>query len=410
MRPCVNDFFAMVFYGVLRRLATRWCHDEDGTLQNALIVGQGDIVSAEPARLVREMARLALRLEEEHPGLVGLLCEGSPRAIRERAPRLAREVDRYLDRFGDRCLEELKLESATLRDDPRPLWRSIGAVARHLQAGSASQLDPELSPRATREASPAAPRAEAERRARSALGLHPLRQAVFAWVLGHARARVRDRENLRFERTRLFGRVRRIFVELGRRLHEAGALDDPRDVFWLEVGEVLGFVEGAASTASLRGLVEVRRAEFAGFAGAEPPPGRVQTLGVAGLEHALLPPVASGPGDEATGDERCGIGCCPGRVRGVARVITDPRHARLEPGQVLVASRTDPGWVLLFPAASGILVEHGSLLSHSAIVAREMGIPAVVGVPGLTTWLRSGDQVTLDGSTGRVTRVQEADS
>ena len=99
---------------------------------------------------------------------------------------------------------------------------------------------------------------------------------------------------------------------------------------------------------------------------------------------------------------RKGIGCCPGVVRGKARVILDPRVAELAAGEILVASRTDPGWVLLFPAALGVLVEHGSLLSHSAIVARELGIPAVVSVPGLIDWLHSGDLVELDGTTGGV--------
>jgi pyruvate,water dikinase len=109
----------------------------------------------------------------------------------------------------------------------------------------------------------------------------------------------------------------------------------------------------------------------------------------------------------ATGENRKGVGCCPGVVRGRARVILDPRNAEILPGEILVAPRTDPGWILLFPSAEGLLVEHGSLLSHSAIVAREMGIPAVVSIESLTAWLKTGDLVELDGSTGRVSRFQE---
>jgi pyruvate,water dikinase len=67
-----------------------------------------------------------------------------------------------------------------------------------------------------------------------------------------------------------------------------------------------------------------------------------------------------------------------------------------------VAEHTDPGWILIFPSAAGLLVERGSLLSHAAIVARELGIPAVVSIPGLTQWLRDGDIVELDGATGSV--------
>ena len=88
-----------------------------------------------------------------------------------------------------------------------------------------------------------------------------------------------------------------------------------------------------------------------------------------------------------------------------SRVVRDPRNAQLPAGFILVADHTDPGWIMLFPSAKGLLVERGSLLSHSAIVARELGIPAVVSIPGLTSWLEDGDEVELDGAIGTVRRV-----
>jgi phosphoenolpyruvate synthase/pyruvate phosphate dikinase len=95
-------------------------------------------------------------------------------------------------------------------------------------------------------------------------------------------------------------------------------------------------------------------------------------------------------------------------VRGPARVVVDPRNTELRRGEILVAERTDPGWVLLFPLAAGLLVERGSLLSHSAIVARELGLPTVVSVEGVTRWLKDGDWVELDGANGTVTRLEVA--
>ena len=100
-----------------------------------------------------------------------------------------------------------------------------------------------------------------------------------------------------------------------------------------------------------------------------------------------------------------GIGASPGVVRGRVRVITNPQNAKLEQGEILVAEFTDPGWIMLFPAASGILVERGSLLSHSAIVSRELGIPAVVGITGLLDSLKTGDEVELNGQTGEVIKI-----
>ena len=110
-------------------------------------------------------------------------------------------------------------------------------------------------------------------------------------------------------------------------------------------------------------------------------------------------------GDALGEDERRGIGCCPGVIAGRAHVIRDPRGASLAPGDILVAERTDPGWILLFPAAAAVVVERGSVLSHSAIVARELGLPAVVSLPGLTSWLATGDRISVDGSTGVVRRI-----
>jgi pyruvate,water dikinase len=213
---------------------------------------------------------------------------------------------------------------------------------------------------------------------------------------------VRDRENLRFERTRLFGRVRRIFLEFGRRLQALDRIDQPRDVFYLEVNEILGFVDGTTTCTDLRGLISLRKAEFDHFRQTPPPADRFETRGVVNHGHDYQSRTAQ---EELTGDTLHGLGCCPGVVRGMARVIVDPRGARLNRGEILVAERTDPGWIMLFPAAAGLLVERGSLLSHSAIVARELGIPAIVSLRGVTRWLKDGDVVELDGGKGVVRKV-----
>lgn len=391
--PLVNDFFAMIFYGVLRKLTATWCGDIDGTLQNDLLCAEGGMISAEPAKRVRELAALAAG----DPAAIAVLCTGSRREI-ERwlagAPEFRSRYEAYLEKFGDRCLEELKLESLTLHDEPLTLLRSIGQFARRFGAAGLADTQAE-----------AKLRAQAEARAAQALRGRLGRRVIFNWVLRHARARVRDRENLRFERTRLFGRVRRIYVELGRRLHAAGRLADPRDIFHLTVEEALGFVEGTTATTDLAGLVALREREFAGFRMKAAPADRFATRGAVHLGNAFR---ADKPPVVPSGDALTGTGCCPGVVRARARVILDPRNAVIESGEILVAPRTDPGWIMLFPAAAGLLVEHGSLLSHSAIVAREMGIPAIVSIGGVTAWVRTGEWLEMDGSTGVVRKLPEA--
>src|SRR5205807_5099071 len=93
----------------------------------------------------------------------------------------------------------------------------------------------------------------------------------------------------------------------------------------------------------------------------------------------------------------------PGTITGVARVIRSPQGARLEPGEILVAPSTDPGWTPLFLTAGGLVMEMGGMMSHGAVVAREYGIPAVVAVAGATDQIVTGQRVTVDGSAGTVT-------
>jgi phosphohistidine swiveling domain-containing protein len=390
--PLVNDFFAMIFHGALRKLTLKWLSDQNGMLANDLIRGQNGMVSAEPAARVCELAHLAAA----DPEFVRMLCEApidvAMREVGKHADFRAM-YEAYLVKFGDRCLEELKLESETLHENPRVLLRSIGELARAPQNQSAAQK---------MGASDAAQRAEQQ--IRSALRRSPVKRLLTNPVLHQARTRVRQRENLRFERTRLFGRVRSIFRECGKRLHTAGILDSPDDVFYLEVDEILGYARGTTAPADVPELVRARKAEFAEFRTSPAPPARFETRGPWSAARSFESK-PSGAAASLGDDERCGIGCCPGTVRGRVRVILDPRGAALPAGSILVAEHTDPGWIMLFPSASGLLVERGSLLSHSAIVARELGIPAVVSIPGLTSWLRDGDVVELDGARGTVRRM-----
>ena len=161
-----------------------------------------------------------------------------------------------------------------------------------------------------------------------ALDGHPLRWLLLRWVLRHARARVRDRENLRFERTRVFGRVRRIFVELGRRLQEQGQLAESRDVFFLEVEELLGTAAGTRPREELKELVVRRQAEFAAYRAEPPPPSRVTTRGSPERSRLSEPsPPSPGSDSDVQRSERRGLGCCPGVVRGIVRNVADPRNA-----------------------------------------------------------------------------------
>jgi pyruvate,water dikinase len=114
-------------------------------------------------------------------------------------------------------------------------------------------------------------------------------------------------------------------------------------------------------------------------------------------------PAASAPPAAAEAvSELQGIGCSAGRVRGRARVVRSPEQHLNINGEILVAPMTDPGWVFLMVPARGLIVERGSILSHTAIIGRELGIPTVVGVPDATSIITDGQMLELDGAAGTI--------
>ncbi len=185
-------------------------------------------------------------------------------------------------------------------------------------------------------------------------------------------------------------------LELGRRLAALDLLDEPRDVFYLEVRRAPGLRRGPrhhhrparAGGGAAGGVRRATRAQPAPADASRP---------AAWSTWAMTFTATAADGPRPEGDRCTGIGCCPGIVRGPVRV--DPRSRGTTgsaQGEILVAERTDPGWIMLFPSAAGLLVERGSLLSHSAIVARELGIPAIVALAGVTA-LAQGRGLGRDG-------------
>jgi phosphohistidine swiveling domain-containing protein len=376
--PILTDFFAMIFFGALRALSQRWL-GEGGSFHNDLLAGDGAIESLEPARRVQALARQV----RDDPALRALMAQ-DPAEILAVLPSKAefaafhQSLQAYLQLYGDRCMNELKLEEPNLRDDPARLIRMIASAVEHpAELGGERHI-----------------RIKAEARL---AGLPAGKRMTFRWILGNARRHIRNRENMRFARTRLFGLVRGIINGLGRQWAEAGFLQDARDIYYLTIGEIWDLIEGTSVDENLQGLVTLRRDEFLANQ-ARSAPDRFETFGVPYLDEPrdLLRNLG------AEGDILHGTGCCSGQVRGLANVITGLEGVDSVNGHILVAERTDPGWVFLFPSAAGILIERGSPLSHSAIVAREMGKPIVVNIPNLTRRVKTGDELDMDGGQGLV--------
>jgi len=395
--PIINDLFVMVNYGVLKKLCASWCGDASGSLQNDLICGEGGIRSTEPTFRLMDLAR-DVRAQPELAAVFSTAPVEEIMRVTRADPRFTAfnaAFAQYLDEYGFRCMNELKLEEPTLRDRPDFAYQVIRNYVT-AQGGA----DP-----TTITSREAGIRSSAESRVNTLLTSW-WRRRVFQRVLTNARLGVKNRENMRFARTRIFGLVRELVRALGAHLTRAEALERHENVFYLTLDEIFDYVKGTAVTTRLKELVALRHSEFDQYRAedANPPDDRFETFGMVYSRNRFrgrVAPVVQGDGVMK------GIPCSPGQVTGRVKVILTPSDDARLAGEILVAGRTDPGWVPLYPSVSGLLIERGSILSHSAIVAREMGIPTIVGIPGLTTILKTGQTVSMDGSTGIVSLVDK---
>jgi pyruvate,water dikinase len=215
------------------------------------------------------------------------------------------------------------------------------------------------------------------------------------------------RERARLKQALLYTRCRRIALAIGQRLVSAGRMLHPDDIFmltWQEIGDLTAgramFADGLAE------FIALRQRQHDALSRTRPPD-RIEldaqvTWTPGASSQAADTPLPAGPGDLR------GIGASSGRVTARAAVLADVAEAHLlRDGDILVTRQTDPGWGLVFCLVSGLVIERGGMLSHGAIIAREFGLPCVVGIPAATTRIRHGQRVTVDGDAG-VCRIDPA--
>jgi pyruvate,water dikinase len=201
------------------------------------------------------------------------------------------------------------------------------------------------------------------------------------------------REAPKHHAMRAFERIRAAALELGRRLAQRGVLHEAGDVMFLEWPELQSLATGGEAPADLPGRVSERRATL-DRRRAVRPPDLLRSDGVPEDEDETEE--APAPGTLR------GLGVSGGHARGPVRILRRPDVQSLRDGDVLVVEYADPGWTPLFPRASALVMEVGGAMSHAAVVARELGIPAVFGVRKATTNLVDGGTVEVDGDRGLV--------
>jgi phosphohistidine swiveling domain-containing protein len=384
-RTAVLDQVLCLSYGALHALTDRWLPLAPPWFRWQVVTVDGQVESALPVRRMTELAE-AVAADPELASLVRrhTTLDGLRAARGERAAWLRRELDRYLEEFGDRNANELKLEEPDLREDPTTLLCLLRDAVAELDAGER------------------APASGADAESYLDSRLRGWRRWVYERVRRRVRGALRDRERVRLARTRAFGMARRLLTAIGRDLADIGALRHPRDVFFLRLEELRGVFGGTVAHRELRPLAELRRRQQDEQRRMPGPPPRFTTTG--SVYWSAWQPDLPEPASGGSASVLRGTGCSPGVATGEARVVDRPREVG---SGVVVAYRTDPGWIGVLGTASALLVERGSPLTHVAVVARELGVPTVVQIPDLTRRVRTGMALTVDGGRGTVTIDRE---
>lgn len=300
----------------------------------------------------------------------------------ERVARGSASLDEFLSAYGFRCAGEVEMSNPSWREDPSPVERLI-VKYRALT----DRPDPVAQSRERTRS-----RIAAQRELISAL---PTAKRPIAWLLLRLAATfIPLREEGKAALARAFDGARAACGVRGRQLVREGVIDEPRDVFFLTMNEIRG-----TPPADARTLVEHRRALHTAY----------KEIDVPEFWIGQPQPIAAAAATDERISQVTGIAAAHGVAEGRARVLASASGCDdLEEGEILVCRTTDPSWASAFYLAAGAVIDVGSTSSHGAIVAREMGLPCVIGTGNGTALLRTGDWLRIDGGSGTVTVLETA--
>ena len=391
--PIINDFLVMVWFGLSKKMAEKYIKENFEEKHNILIAQEGnDMISVEPSRYIKKMSDM-LRQDKSLQNKIKTIIKNNDES-RIDGLKLTENIkfnflfNEYMEKFGDRTVHELKLEASTLKEEPIFLIKMIFSLSmtENIQEHTKRNIS------------------EEQKKIYESLKINPVKKYLLKKTIFYAKKFIKLRENLRYERTKVFGTVRKIMKKMGTHLKNDNLINNEKDVFYLTVDEIFGLVDGSIIDVDLKKLIELRKEEYKKYESAAILPDRFLTRGFLGENFYYEDLAENSQLDENT---LKGTGCSKGIVKGKVKVVLNPMNTEIEDGDIVVTKSTDPSWVMVFPLLKGLIVEKGSLLSHSAIISREMNIPAIVGVQGATSILKTGDIVQFDGSTGIIKKLDD---
>lgn len=389
-----TDAFLIPLYGWAEALFKKWnLSDENPGLLSDLLCGDEKLQSVEIllsavglAEYVRSKPELLQAFNEsDEMALCSMFRKG------EFDSTFVAKVEHHLHYYGDRGLQELKLEQPSLRDTPWVLFRMVKNYTQQsvtVESVRAHELDV---------------RRQADAVLIEKMAGKKWQMSVLNFLLTRLRRMIRHRENSRYCRSELYGVSKNIFKGIATNFVRTGVLKTDDDIFHLTQEEIFGYIDGTGVTENLQALADLRRTEFNEHLKNELPE-QITTLGSVRANPF-------GSVQEIVVDNEAmlkGLGSSAGKVRGTARVVLDPNGVTdIASDMILIARETDPGWLFLMLASKGMVVERGSMLSHTAITGRKFGIPTIVALPNATLRIPDGAKIEIDGSTGLVTLLDD---
>ncbi|MEU4244922.1 rifamycin-inactivating phosphotransferase [Actinoplanes sp. NPDC026619] len=342
-----------------------------------------------PGNITSEMGLALLDVADvirPHPQVVAFLQDGGPL---DELPKLAGgteahdAIEAYLDRYGMRCAGEIDITRPRWREQPGTLVPLILDNVRNFEPGAAGRRFEQGRERAEQKT-----REVLERLRALPDGEDKADEAKR--MIDRVRTFIGYREYPKYGIICRYFLYKRALMEEAERLVRAGVLTAREDVFFLTFAE---FHDVARTNQVDDQLIGRRKDDFRSYQALTTP--RVLTSD----GEALL---GSYRRDDAPVGALIGLPVSAGTVEGRARVILDLAQADLEAGDILVTAYTDPSWTPLFVAVAGLVTEVGGLMTHGAVIAREYGLPAVVGVPEATRLIRDGQRIRIHGTDGYV--------
>jgi rifampicin phosphotransferase len=296
-------------------------------------------------------------------------------------------IKAFFAEYGQRAVGEIDMGRPRWREDPRSIIQNLSS---YLQIDDSNLGPDHIFQKAG---------AEAEKLTTEYFTqVRQKKGRVHAYLFRAAIRRMRLlgglREMPKFYMIKIFDLLRTAFLKSGQDLVTQGKLEHAEDIFFIPLDTLRSFVKGTPD--GLKAVVNRGRADYTRELARRQIPRLLLSTG-----EVFYQGVSRGGTNDLVGD-----GVSPGTVEGKVRVVHDPRGVRLEPGEILVCPATDPGWTPLFLSAGGLVMELGGMMTHGSVVAREYGIPAVVGVHEATKHLKTGQRVHVDGTQGTVTILE----